>query len=226
MKTKIKLMSLATMAILISSCMKSPEGDKIKTTDIYEIQKISGTVDFKADTEKSKIEWLGSKPTGTHWGDVKLSSGAINLKDGNIVGGNIVIDLNSIRALDLANTDMEAKLVGHLKSADFFLVDSFPTAVFEISEISELKNKSEGNEEIKTTHEVKGNLTLRGTTKGIAFYAHISISENEVVVKSNQFVINRTLWNVNYGSKSIFAELKDNFIHDEMGIKIDFTAKK
>lgn len=226
MKTKLQFILIAIVAILMSSCMQSPQGDKAKTSDVYEIKTVVGVTEFKANLEQSKVEWLGTKPTGTHWGDVKISSGTVHIKDRKIVGGKMVIDLNSIRALDLANTDMEAKLVGHLKSADFFHVDSFPTATFEIAEISELKTTPEAEAEIKATHEVKGNLTMRGTTKGIVFNAKIEVSENEIIVKSNQFFINRTLWKVNYGSKSIFAELKDNFIHDEMGINIDFRAEK
>jgi len=226
MNTKIKLLALAVLALSITSCMEAPKGDRAETGDVFSVnEKIKG-IEFNANIDKSTIEWLGTKPTGTHFGTVGLSDGKIFVDKNKVTGGTLVIDLNSIEVHDIEEPALNDRLLGHLKSADFFYVDSFPTATFQIASLEKISDAVKSEDGIVPTHLVKGNLTMRGITKGITFPAAIEVKDNLVYVESSQFMINRTNWNVNYGSKSIFAELKDNFIHDEMGIKIEFVAEK
>jgi polyisoprenoid-binding protein YceI len=88
-----------------------------------------------------------------------------------------------------------------------------------------LQSDENPSDEIVPTHRIEGNLTIKGVTKRISFPAQVGISNNVIMAKTPQFTLNRTEWSVNYGSKSIFANLKDNFIHDEMGIKIHLQSK-
>jgi len=224
MKNKPIILLIASMATVFFSCMQSPKGDRVQASDVYIIEAYNHGNELKADVEKSNIEWLGTKPTGTHNGTLGIKEGSIFIKDGVMLGGKFTMDMNKIIVLDIENPGMNSNLVNHLRSSDFFLVDSFPNAYFEFSKAIPLNDTPEIENEFIPTHRIEGNLTLRGITKGISFAAKINYEEGIFQATTPQFIINRTFWNVNYGSRSIFANLKDNFIHDEIGIKINLTA--
>lgn len=171
------------------------------------------------NTADSKVTWIGKHPTREHTGYVKLSSGELVLDKNEITGGSFVIDLNSIVCLDLKDEGMNGKLVGHLKSADFFDVQKYPTAKFVISKVTKLSGAA------KATHKIEGNLTMKNITKKVEFEASINLLNGKLSANSAPFTINRTLWGVNYNSKSIFAELKDDFIYDDMTLSIDLVSK-
>ncbi|HON19687.1 MAG TPA: YceI family protein [Salinivirgaceae bacterium] len=213
--------------VLLIQCTSAPQGEKVTATDAKEISGVRGE-QFSIDEKQSFIEWEGTKPMGKHFGKIFPKNGIIGVENGTISGGTIVIDMNSILCLDLEDSNLNQKLVGHLKSNDFFAVDSFPTSTFEITELMPLEKSSDtsSDDTPDRTHLAKGNLTMRGVSKGIEFPVKVSFDNQIVRVTSPAFTINRTLWRVNYGSKSIFAELKDNFIHDEMGIKLDIVFVK
>lgn len=192
--------------------------------------KDAGQVDFdqayNVNAETSIIEWEGYKPTGQHHGTIKLSSGELKVKDGNLVGGEFVIDMNSIVDLDLEDPEYNAKLVGHLKSADFFEVETYPTAKFVITSVQAVDTVLSKNEkgDFIPTHSITGNLTLKANTKSITFNAMLKLDGDRFEAKTNQFFIDRAEWNVRYGSRKFFDDLKDNFINDEMGIAILLNA--
>lgn len=178
---------------------------------------------YTVDTESSVIEWTGSKPAGKHNGTINLSAGEIYVNDGKVESGKFTIDMNSIVVLDLAAGDGKEDLEGHLKgaaedeSADhFFNVSKYPEAAFELTSVSTVDGQ--------TT--VEGNLTLKGVTKNVKFPATILSDDDSVVLTSETFTINRTDWGVNYASKSIFDDLKDKFVDDNIELKVKVTAKK
>jgi polyisoprenoid-binding protein YceI len=185
--------------------------------------KHASTGKIAVNVAESKVNWIGKKPTGEHHGYVKLSSGELILNKNEITGGSFTIDLNSITNLDLQDKDMNGRLVGHLKSADFFDVARYATGSFVITKVSKVSGSySAAN---KATHQIEGNLTLKGITKKISFDAAISVLKGKVTASAAPFTINRTDWGVNYQSKSIFAELKDQFIYDDMTLSIDLVSK-
>jgi hypothetical protein len=224
MKTKISLIFLS-FAIAMASCMQSPQGEKAKTGDAISIEFPKDAIELKANLELSKIEWLGTKPSGTHFGTLGIQEGSLFVKNGELLGGKFTLDMNAIEVLDIQSGEMNQKLVGHLKSSDFFSVDSFPTAKFKFSTIIPIEKSEALTQGVNPTHLIEGNLTLRGVTRKVSFPAYINVANGMVEAKTPQFILNRTEWNVNYGSKSIFANLLDNFIHDEMGVTISLTAK-
>ena len=170
------------------------------------------------------INWIGSKPGGQHNGNVNITEGKLSVTGNAVSAGNFKFDLNTIKDLDLENPGYNAKLVGHLKSADFFDVEKFPVAGFEIVSVKSARSAAALKEgEVATNSDVTGNLTIKGITKSITFPARIILEKNVVSVTANPFSINRTSWGVNYQSKSIFAELKDKFIYDE--IILSFNLK-
>lgn len=178
---------------------------------------------FAVNTADSKVNWIGKRPTGEHSGYVKLSSGEILMKKKEIKGGSFVIDLNTITNTDLKDEGMKGKLVGHLKSPDFFDVAKYPTARFVITKVTKAPGTTAGAP--KATHTIEGDLTIKGITKKIRFDASINELNGKVTASTALFTIDRTLWGVNYQSKSVFAELKDQFIYDDMTLSIDLVTQ-
>lgn len=186
-------------------------------------QKPSSSGKLAVNIDESKVNWIGKKPGGEHNGYVRLSKGELILAKNEVTGGSFTIDLNSITDVDIQDKDMNARLVGHLKSADFFDVSNYPTGSFVITKVSKLQGSASATN--KVTHKIEGNLTLKGITKKISFDAAISILNGKVTASAPPFTINRTDWGVNYQSKSIFAELKDQFIYDDMTLSIELISK-
>lgn len=226
MKNQMKFIALSAIIIIASACTSG--GNKTEATDAREVKSAEADQVFIANTDESTVEWQGWKPTGTHYGTIEIEGGELDVKDGKLVGGNFTIDMASITVVDLKNPDDNAKLTGHLKSADFFEVSTYPEAEFEITEVKAIdgskidKTKEKGD--LVPTHAITGNLTLKDITKSITFNAKVDKSENRIKAHTNQFYIDRAEWNVRYGSKSFFDDLKDNFINDEMGITITLVA--
>lgn len=212
-----KLIYLFGITVLLTAC-NTKNAEEAKTGEAQKVSDASGA-EFDLNSETSKIMWRGAKVGGEHHGEVEAKSGKIMVEDGNLKGGTIVIDLNSIENHDLKG-DMNARLVGHLKSEDFFYTEEYPEAVFEIVSVKDFSGEApEG--EIKPTHEITGNLSMRGVTKSISFPAMVSIDGDKISAKTSEFSIDRTLWGVNFKSKSVFAEFKDDYINDMINLKFD-----
>ena len=178
-------------------------------------------MEFKVDTSASTIEWQGEKPTGTHTGTIQVTGGTFMANDSTIQSGTFVIDMKSIEVTDLEGEEkanLEAHLMGTVegKEGDFFNVNKFPEAKFEVTGITEKDGQSI----------LQGNLTLKEETKNISFPVSISKDGETYSITSEEFTIDRTDWNVNYGSKSVFDGLGDKFINDDIQLKIDLKAKK
>ncbi len=163
-----------------------------------------------------------NKPTGTHTGTISLANGEIMVNDRNIEAGTFTIDMKSIVVTDLEAGDGKENLEAHLmgtvegKEGDFFNVTEYPTATFEITSIE--------GDQYKPT--VKGNLTIKGKTNPVSFNATVSYPGDTMFLKSEKFKIDRTKWDVNYGSKSVFDNLGDKFISDDMELQIELHASK
>lgn len=174
-------------------------------------------------TAESKVNWIGKKPAGEHNGLVKLSGGEIIINKNEIAGGSFTIDLNTIVNLDIKDEGMNSRLVGHLKSPDFFDVAKYPTATFVITKVSKIPGTAAVA--AKATHHLEGNLTIKGITKKIAFDASINMLNGKLTASTESFTIDRTQWGVTFQSKSVFAELKDQFIYDEMTLSVELVSK-
>jgi polyisoprenoid-binding protein YceI len=177
---------------------------------------------YAIDAAASSLTWEGAKMSETvHSGTIKLSEGTLSVKDGRIEAGSFTIDMNSITDTDLTDTTYANKLVGHLKSADFFQTDSFPTARFEITGVTPSASPD--------SVVIAGNLTLKGVTNGISFPARVAVADSTVDA-SARITINRNDWGVTWGGsktdKSIMDMLKNNLIKDEITLIVSLKAKK
>jgi len=218
---KISYLAIAFLAAVSVSCNQSGKSVKTETTMAHSMTAMEGSDTLDACSHTSKITWIGSKPGRDHHGTILLKDGGKILLDGEkLVGGTFIIDMNTIEDIDLEDTAMNAKLVNHLKSAAFFNVDSFPEATFVITSVKPLEKNS--NSEF--THQIDGNLTIKGITNGISFKAKIWFVNKKLYADSEDIVLDRTQWHVNYGSKTVFSELKDKFIDDNFTINIQLRS--
>jgi len=209
---------LSALVFFAAGCGKS--GKEVKVGDR---QSTTGNVSGKplsVSVSESKVEWLGKKVTGQHNGTINISRGEIYEDNGKVTGGTIEIDMTSITNADLKDAEYNAKLINHLKSDDFFSAGKFPTAKFEITKVEELNDPNKPNSNATVT----GNLTIKDITKSITFPAEIKI-ENKLLKAKADLDIDRTDWNIKYGSGKFFENLGDKMINDKFSLSFSIIAK-
>ena len=139
------------------------------------------------------------------------------MKDGAPESGNFTIDMTSLENTDLAeDAEKKAKLEGHLKSGDFFEVEKFPTATFEVTGVT--AGGTEG-----ATHTVSGNLTMKGITKSVDIPANVSMADGKMTIETPEFTIDRTQWDVKFNS-GLFGAVGDAIIADDVKLKITLVG--
>ena len=232
MKTKL-LAILMTGPIVFFSCTNAPESDDAKTTEAKKVDNDKTGEVWKLNISDSKVEWVGTKVTGYHVGAVPLKSGEIHVKNDEVTGGKFILDIANMQVVGPKGSDTASnkKLLGHLKSADFFDVEKNPEGIFELTDVRPYKGDAikdttdPRQEEINKykvtdpTHTVSGNLTLKGVTKNIEFPARITVAGNtaEAIAKFN---IDRKDWGIVYAGKP------DDLIRDAIHLGISIKAAK
>lgn len=165
----------------------------------------------EVNTKSSSIEWLGKKILGQHNGEIQVKSGHFELKNDKFISGKFVVDMTTITDSDLEDKDYNKKLVDHLKSDDFFGVKKFPTATFVLTESTKFKNG-------KAT--IKGKITIKGKTKNISFIVKRSGNKYKAKIE-----IDRSKFDVRYGSDSFFDNLGDKAIDDIFTLDVKLVLK-
>ena len=211
-----KVILVFVMGLMVISC-KNDAKNKVEISNAKEVEEMNISKAVLVDAQHSKVIWRGFKPGGEHFGLISISEGTINVKEGNLIGGSFKFDMNSITDLDMpADDEYNAKLVTHLKSPDFFDVEKFPTALFEITEVKEIGGELS----------VSGNLTIKEITKNITIPAAMVTNDGSVILKSEVFTIDRTDFDIRYKSKTFFDNLKDKFINDEFELSFELKTLK
>lgn len=183
--------------------------DKLVHTDVYTV-----------DTNLSSLEWTAEKINGMHQGNINILNGDIKNNHGHF-SGTFEIDMQSIVCQDLKPGALKTKLETFLKSSNFFNVELFPKSKFIINSITPLKD---ANLE-KTTHHVKGLLTIKDKTNEIKFDATIKMEANKFTCIGSA-TIDRTKYDIKYRSKSYFPDIGDKMIYDEFILKFKVVAEK
>ena len=166
---------------------------------------------MEVNAEKSTLEWLGKKVTGEHFGNIKLKDGNFTVKNDKIESGTFTIDMTSITNTDLESEEYNAKLIGHLKSDDFFGVEKYPTSKLEITGSSKFVNNEA---------KVKGNLTIKNITKPVEFT--VKKTGNTYTAK---VIVDRAKYDIRYGSGSFFDDLGDKMIYDDFTLTVTIVTK-
>lgn len=171
---------------------------------------------YQVDSKASKATWMGHKVTGKHTGEIKILNGSLQYDDGKLYGGSFEIDMTSITCTDL-DAETGAKLVGHLKSADFFGVDKHPVSKFVITKA--IPTDSKGN------YKIIGNLTIKDITKEVRFPAYV-METNGMIAANGKITVDRSDFDVRFGSGSFFDGLGDKTIYDDFELDVTLAARK
>ena len=174
---------------------------------------------YGVDAENSEIRWVGRNPTTTHHGTLKLAGGWIAVADGQW-SGSFEIDMQSIRNINLEGDPLQAVLVAHLLSDDFFFVERFPKAVFTLESAAPMAEGALTTPNL----EIRGTLLLRGIKKEIRFPATLSRPADGGLIAEAHFDIDRTRWGVIYGSSRFFQHLGMHLVFELISIQLRIVA--
>lgn len=195
MNKKILLPVIAIM--LCGSITQSCKEDKPLTSETKEVLTTQEGEKLMLDVAESKVEWKGYKvfksENTSHFGTLKFKSGEVTVKDNQLESGKWIVDISSLENVDLKDdAEQKAKLEGHLKSGDFFEIEKYPTAEFEITKVAKATDNSDYNTVID------GNLTIKGITKPISFKANVTVNGKEINIATEPTDIKREDFGVKF----------------------------
>ena len=173
------------------------------------------TTNFKIVSSNSNVEWTGRKVTGAHNGTIGIKEGNFILNDGKVNEGKIVIDTTTIKILDVTDPATNTQFAGHLASDDFFSIDKFPIAIFDILSVKEIAD---------STFYLEGNLTIKDITHTVGFEATLE-NNSKAITLSGKLVIDRTKYDIRFRSGNFFKDLGDTLIYNDFELDFNITAE-
>jgi len=196
------------------------EGESADRVPDPEVRLLLPEGEYQIDADQSIVEWFGRNPNTKHFGTVRISKGQIKIENGNMTGA-VEIDMDSIENINLEGDELQPVLVSHLKSDDFFLVKAFPKAKFIINggKLAEDPHLSSPN------YEVSGTLELRGVKADLSFATTIASADDGGLMAEAHFDIDRTRWNVIYGSTRFFENLGMHLVFDLISFQVKIVAR-
>jgi len=194
------------MLIILASCNTNP--NQASTQQAQGVATADNI--YNVETAQSQITWTGREvSTSYHYGTLDFVYGSFEISNGAIVNGEFIVDMTSINNQDMEG-DSKARLEGHLKSDDFFSVESYPTASISINS-SELISDGKWN--------VSADLSIKGFTHPVNF--EMISSEDGW---SANLVFDRSKYDVRFRSGSFFENLGDKLIYDDIELSINLTT--
>jgi polyisoprenoid-binding protein YceI len=170
---------------------------------------------FIIDKNESNIKWTGKKVTGQHHGTIEFKSGKIETNNNKITGGYFEVNMQTIVCNDLENESWNSKLVTHLKSEDFFSVEKNPVSELKLTNVEKVNDGE---------YRFTGDLSIKGFTHPVIFNAKVDIKADNLVAVGT-ISIDRTLYNIKYGSGKFFDSLGNNMIDDLFILDFKLVAK-
>jgi len=176
---------------------------------------------YPVDAKASSVTWEGKKVTGSHNGDIQINNGMLTVENGLISSATVIIDMSSINTLDLEGGGKES-LDGHLKSDDFFGVEQFPTAQFELTQLNPIRGGENDANFI-----AQGKVTIKGRSEEVSFPVIVSMAAEGASISGNM-TLDRSKFDVQFRSQSFFdaSTLGDKLIYDEFTIGFELVAGK
>ena len=172
------------------------------------------TKKFKIVPAQSRIDWIGRKVTGAHNGTIEVKQGSFVLTEGNLTDGEVTIDMTTINILDVVDSALNTQFAGHLASDDFFSIEKFPTAAFEIISVKPVG----GNQ-----YRIEGNLTIKAITHAAGFDATVNYNGDSLTL-TGKLIVDRTKYAIKFRSGNFFKDLGDNLIYNDFELDINVTA--
>jgi rhodanese-related sulfurtransferase len=176
---------------------------------------------YTIDVGASQVEWTGRNPNTSHFGTVEIAKGVIDIKDRKIKG-MVEIDMNTIHNINLEGDELHPVLEAHLRSDDFFFTKMFPKAIFTVKEATRIEP---GWSTIPNYH-VNGELNLRGVSAELEFDATVAVIDDGSLIMEAHFDIDRTRWNVIYGSTRFFEHLGMHKVFELISFQIRMIAAR
>ena len=212
-----KFLSPLFAALILGTATISCGKDKPVTSETSEVTTTREGQVYVIDTMNSRIEWKGFKvfksENTSHFGTIKFETGDVTVKDGQLESGKFVADMATLENVDLkSDAEQKSKLEGHLKSGDFFEVEKFPTASYEITNVTPL---AEGDYNTL----LDGNLTIKGITKPVKFNANVAVSQGEVSIATEPTDIMREDFGVKFQ-----VPVQNGLIKNEVNVQIRIKA--
>ena len=168
---------------------------------------------LQVDIDNSQITWLGRKVTGEHTGILNISNGWVVMDNNTLVSGKFIFDMTSISNMDIESPEWKQKLEDHLKSEDFFYVDSFPRAILKIKGTQAVPGEKSASKK-----RALADLTIRGIAHEISFPFILNQDENHFIA-SGTVNVDRTLYNIQYQSGKFIENLGDKLIYDDFTVQ-------
>ena len=209
--------SILIIAALVSACRgpEVKESDKDMPATLVSLRHAADEK-YVLDTKESVVTWKGSMhfvPQNAHVGYAYLSNGELMIEKDQLVGGTVEVDMNTLADKEHGSDN---DLIYHLKSPDFFDVKKFPTSTFTITKV---ESANDGN--IKVT----GDLVIKRITHAVTFPAKTEVNAG-VFSANGKMTIDRTKWDIRYGSGKFFDNLKDETISDDIELDLKVVARK
>jgi len=176
---------------------------------------------YKLEPQLSTLGWVGKKVTGQHNGTVDFKEGEMLVKGNQVTGGTFVVDMTTLKDEDIKDAGGNGKLVGHLKSDDFFSVEKNPTATFKITSLAPIKGATADADNMNVT----GDLTIKGITNSITFPAKVGV-KNGMAAASGTATVDRTKYDIKFRSQSFFENLGDKVIDNDFTMTFNVIAKQ
>lgn len=210
-KQVLNIFTVVALGLTVLGCKNEKE---VETTEAKEVVEVAVEEKYKAIPEESMIIWKANKIVGGHSGTINVSNGVVKTSGKELVAGSFIFDINTLKNTDIEDPTSKAKLEKHLKNEDFFEVETYPSASFEIT------GSKGGN--------VSGNLMMKGIKKNITVPVKVEMNEDMITITSDVFTIDRTEWNIKYNSGKFAdpAKLGDYMIKDDVELQISIKAKK
>ena len=177
---------------------------------------------YEIDQAASVAEWMGRNLFNRHVGTIELGPGSIELKDGLLAGGTLAVDMTSLRCMDIAYPALNAHLVAHLKSDDFFSTEKYSNAELHILTAT----IRPGVKPDEPNYEIRGDLTLRGVTNPVDFSAVVARKPESAFTAQARLDIDRTLWGSIYGSAKFFGRLGQHMVNDVVHLYLKVVTKE
>ncbi len=215
MKTLPNILIALALLLSMTAC-GGAENKEAETGDAKEVTEAEGSSVYTVNSSETMLKWVGHKFDGSkHEGTFPVKSGEIKMDGDQIVGGSFVFDIANLTIQDLEEgTEEHGKLMGHLKSPDFFAAEEHPEGKFTIVSVKAIEGEGEA------THEVTGNLMLRGNENSITFPAEVEMEEGELDVDAKT-AIDRMKWDINWDKTNPAGDM---IIKDMVDIMIDLEA--
>jgi len=178
---------------------------------------------FRLDASASVIRWTGRNLFNHHHGTVPLQSGEIILDQDRLVSARFTVEMTGIACEDISDPAMNALLIAHLHSDDFFAVAQHPAAEFIASSAERITAGTDGT----PTHILRGAFTLRGISRPLEFPVLIAADdEGRRLTAQGQFELDRTAYGSHYGSGKLFRFLGRHLVNDCIHLHVKIHAAK